>query len=146
MSVFKYRTRVYYDATDAGGVVYHSYYLNYIEHARMEYFLHHGFNFADMQSERQEAFVAVESNMKWLKPARVGDELEVTVEPLEASRVSLTFAHTILKIEPSGERTLLNSAEIKMVYVGLEPIKARTIPQQLIEKLMPGSDAAQQAA
>lgn len=136
--LFTHRARVYYDATDAGGVMYHSYYLNLIEHARMEYLLHHGYSAAKLQYEHNLTFVAVECNMKWLLPAKVGDELEITMKARDPERVSIWFDHEILKIEPNGERTLLNTAAIRMVCIDAEKIKARSIPAEMKEKFLDG--------
>ena len=136
--VFKHQTRVYYDATDSTGVVYHSHYLNYIEHTRMEYWNDHGYDAGQLQEQDNLSFLAVECNMQWIKPARVADHLEITMRARDAERVSIWFDHEIFKIEPNGDRTLLNRAAVKMVCIDVEKTKARSIPEQMKEKFLNG--------
>lgn len=137
-SVFTYSSRVYYDATDAGGVVYHSYYLNFIEHTRMEFWLHHGIDSLVLDKERHVSFLATNCEMQWKKPALLGDYLDITMEPIEIDRVSVLFKHDVFRVEKNGERTLLNTCQLRLVCVDTQRVKAITIPDDLREILSNG--------
>ncbi|MGM0562971.1 MAG: acyl-CoA thioesterase [Pseudomonadota bacterium] len=137
--VFRHRARVYFDGTDAGGVMYHAHYLNLIEHARMEYFSSLGYETADLHYQHNLSFVAVECNMQWKRPAHLGDRLEITMTARDPERVSVWFDHEIYRLEPSGDRTLLNVAALRMVCVDAAEVKARSIPSEMKEKFLNGN-------
>lgn len=134
MKTHKYTTRVYYDATDAGGVVYHAHYLHYIEHARMEFWLAHGIDSSLLAKNRQIVFVATNCDIKWQKPAFLGDVLTVHIKPVELQRVSVLFEHEIYKQMPTGQQ-LINSCQLRLVCVDNKTMRAITIPEDLREVL-----------
>lgn len=136
---FTHRARVYFDATDAGGVMYHAQYLNLIEHARMEFFTSLGYDTAQVHYQQNLNFVAVECNMQWKRPAHLGEHLEITMTARDMERVSVWFDHETYRVEPNGERTLLNTAAIRMVCVDAAEMKARSIPQEMKEKFIHGN-------
>lgn len=134
--VFKYTTRVYYEQTDAGGVMYHSNYISVIEHARMEFWIANGYHPAKGQQEDNMAFVVADCSMHWIKPAVLSDMIEVTVKATGAKRVSMDFEHEIYRIEDNGERTLLNTAKLTLVCMDLNTMRACNIPEAMKENFL----------
>lgn len=134
--VFSYRTRVYYEQTDAGGVMYHANYISVIEHARMEFWIERGYNPAQGQKYDKIAFVVVDSSMQWHKAALLSDIIEVTVRAVSAKRVSMIYEHEIYRIEPDGARTLLNTAKLTLVCMDLQTLRATSIPEDMKQRFL----------
>ena len=86
---FSFPVRVYYEDTDAAGVVYYANYLKFMERARTEWLAALGFPLAHFEREHGVAFVVHRVEIDYLAPARLNDALDVTVEPVErgASRL-----------------------------------------------------------
>jgi len=89
MTLFSFPVRVYYEDTDAAGVVYYANYLKFMERARTEWLAALGFPLAAFEREHGVAFVVHRAEVDFLAPARLNDLLDVTVEPVErgASRL-----------------------------------------------------------
>lgn len=87
----EYNLRVYYEDTDTGGVVYHSVYLNFIERARSEIFFQNGINPIDNKYH----FVVKEINAKFIKSAKLGDELTVITEIIKIKNASIQLIQKI---------------------------------------------------
>ena len=92
---FVFPLRVYYEDTDAGGVVYHSTYLNYAERARTELLRHLGIENSALQERHGVAFVVRKIEAEYLKPARLDDRLEVTFTPAKVGGASLEGAQAV---------------------------------------------------
>ena len=92
---FAIETRVYYEDTDAGGIVYHSNYLKYMERARSEWFWSHGFCFDEFVEHNQVLFVLHHADINWRRPARLKDRLRCTCQVTHVGRTSITFEQTI---------------------------------------------------
>ncbi|MEP7182119.1 MAG: tol-pal system-associated acyl-CoA thioesterase [Betaproteobacteria bacterium] len=86
---FRFPVRVYYEDTDAAGVVYYANYLKFMERARTEWLAAKGFEIAALEREHGIAFVVRHANVDWLRPARLGDRLDVTFALVNARRASL---------------------------------------------------------
>jgi len=86
-----WRYRVYWEHTDAGGVVYHARYLNFMERARSDWLLGLGFPQVDLREREGCVFVVTSARIDFLKPARLEDELavDVAVEKLRAASMSI---------------------------------------------------------
>lgn len=116
------KIRVYYEDTDAGGVVYHTNYIKYCERARSEMFFAKGIS---PQVSPREFFVVKNINCDFLKPALLGEILEVKTELIKRKNTSL-----ILKQEVFREDVLLFSALIVLVYV--KDLKPSRIPENIV--------------
>jgi len=86
-----FKTRVYYEDTDAGGVVYHARYLNFMERARTEFLLALGYK----NTTSGIAFIVREAKIEWLFPARLYDQIEVLTSIQFANRLKVIFAHEV---------------------------------------------------
>ncbi len=112
MADFTFPVRVYWEDTDAGGVVYYANYLRFLERARSEWLRALGVDQVHMLREERLQFVVVEANVRYHRPARFDDELLVTVA-LESMRgASVTMAQEIRRgrtrmscwsLQPSGQ-------------------------------------------
>lgn len=89
LSIFRFPVRVYYEDTDAGGVVYHSIYLNFMERARTEWMFDRGINLNDYAVAEQKMFVVKSLQVDYKKPAHLCDDLvvETSIQKLTATRV-----------------------------------------------------------
>lgn len=143
---FVWPVRVYWEDTDAGGVVYYANYLKFMERARTEWLRTLGFDQEGLRSEGEGMFVVAETSLRYLQPARLDDVLTVTVTLLERGRASVAFLQQIWR----GE-TLLNEGRIRIGWVqtvlpeapGAEPrLKTGRIPQRILARLPEAMPAA----
>ena len=88
-----YQTRIYYEDTDCGGIVYHANYLKYCERARSEWFFAQGI----LPQQNNIGFVVKNMNLDFLSPAKLGDLLTIHTEILEQKNASITLKQTILR-------------------------------------------------
>jgi acyl-CoA thioester hydrolase len=128
--VFSLPVRVYFQDTDAGGVVYHANYLNFMERTRTEWLRAHGYSNAGLMKEFGVVFVVRTMKLDYLKPALLDDGLEVTVLLKDIGRSRLTLLQTVLR---GGE--LLTEAEVHMVCVSVDSFKPVSVPEVLRKKL-----------
>ena len=92
---FSWPTRVYYEDTDAGGVVYHSQYLNFLERARTEWLRHLGFDHNNLRDEFKLVFVVHSMQIQFKKPAKLDDLLTISSELIKIGRGSFEFFQKI---------------------------------------------------
>jgi len=103
--VFSTPIRVYYEDTDAGGVVYYANYLKFMERARSEWLRRLGFEQDELARDPGVLFAVRTAKLEFLKPARFNDLLEATVEIRERGRASLTFRQQIRRDAESANGT-----------------------------------------
>lgn len=124
---FAFRCRVYYEDTDAGGIVYYVNYLKFMERARTELLRHLGFAQSALAGENL-LFVVHSSEARYFRPARLDDELRVTVEVKELGRASLRFVQQVWR---SADGSLLCEGQFLVACVRADNLKPRAIPQAL---------------
>ncbi|MDO9602001.1 MAG: tol-pal system-associated acyl-CoA thioesterase [Rhodocyclaceae bacterium] len=122
--------RVYYEDTDAGGVVYYANYLKYLERARTELLRVLGFEQHQLAGEAGLAFAVRSLSVEYLKPARLDDLLEVATRIEALGRAQVTFAQSVVR----AEETLL-TATVRVACLDLVRGKATAMPQSLHQKL-----------
>ncbi|MDH5479630.1 MAG: tol-pal system-associated acyl-CoA thioesterase [Nitrosomonas sp.] len=122
--------RVYYQDTDAGGVVYHSTHLNFMERARYEWLRELGFNVHVLSDVHKMLFMVRSLEIEYFKPAVLDDLLHITVDVANVGRSRITIAQEIW-----CKQTKLVSATIHVVCVGSETLKPVSIPTALREKI-----------
>lgn len=125
--------RVYYEDTDAGGVVYHANYLNYMARGRTEYLRQRGLSVQDLH-ERGHIFPVVRLEIDYLAPAVHDDLLRVETCLLEHSRASLTFGQRVVRI---SDGKLLTEGKATLVCVGPAG-RAKRLPPELLHALSEG--------
>lgn len=130
--------RVYYEDTDAGGVVYHSNYINFFERARTELMRQLGYELDELAEEAGIMFVVRSLNCEYLLPAKFNDELFVTAEIIEASKTRIIFEQHITRTGQEGEKeafTTLATGKVTVVCVDAKRFKPKRIPTTIKEKL-----------
>ena len=128
--MFSWPTRVYWEDTDAGGVVYHAQYLAFLERARTEWLRHLGKGQERLRSEHDLVFVVRAMRIDFRAPARLDDLLEASVSVREVRKASLVFAQAIHR---GGVR--LVDAEVRVAALRASDFRPRPIPQSLQDNL-----------
>ena len=128
----KHRFRVYYEDTDAGGVVFYANYLKFIERGRTEYLRDLGFDQGSLDKEKNIVFVVKSLSADYLSPAYLDDIIEVQTIIKSNKNASLVFTQKILSLE---KNTVLFNAEVKVVSVLKNNLKPCAVPQEIMEKL-----------
>ena len=128
--VFSLPVRVYFQDTDAGGVVYHANYLNFMERTRTEWLRSYGYSNAGLMKEFGAVFVVRSMKLDYLKPALLDDGLDVTVQIREIGRSRISLQQTVRR----GDE-LLTEAEVHLVCVSVESFKPVSVPEVLRKML-----------
>ena len=122
----KVPVRVYYQDTDAGGVVFHAQYLAFMERARTELLDALGIDLAELADARRVLFMVYELNARYHAPARLHDMLSVSAEVVKMGRASLVFRH---RVERGPE--LLVEAEVTLATVDRDRMRPARMPEEL---------------
>jgi acyl-CoA thioester hydrolase len=128
--IFELPVRVYFQDTDAGGVVYHASYVNFMERARTEWLRGFGYSNAGLMKELGVVFVVRSLKMDYLKPALLDDLLSITAQVKELGRSRLSLLQSVLR----GDE-LLTEAEVHLVCVSMATFKPVSVPEILREQL-----------
>jgi acyl-CoA thioester hydrolase len=137
-SAFTYPVRVYYEDTDAGGVVYYANYLKFLERCRSEWLRALGFEQSGLLREQGIAFVVRNVNLDYLKPARLDDRLAIDLEVEKITRSQMFFRQQVRRGEGEGRETLARGAtQIVCVKIGTDggPVKIVSIPAAMRARL-----------
>ncbi len=129
MSEFIWQVRVYYEDTDAGGVVYYANYLAYMERARSEWLRTLGFDNQTLADRQGVVFAVRRASIDYLQPARLDELLDVSLMLKKRGRASLLFEQQVRR----GDE-LLCQGEILLACVDVNSFKATAIPQTIISK------------
>ncbi|MDY7561258.1 tol-pal system-associated acyl-CoA thioesterase [Pseudomonas sp. 10B1] len=124
---FVHRCRVYYEDTDAGGIVYYVNYLKFMERARTEQLRVLGFAQSQLVGENL-LFVVHSCEARYHKPARLDDELLISVEVIELNRASLRF---VQRVRLAVDDKLLCEGQFLVACVSADSLKPRAIPEAL---------------
>ena len=127
---FVWPVRVYYEDTDAGGVVYYANYLRFLERARTEWLRGLGFEQTTLSHDHKVVFVVRALAIEYLRPAMFNDMLEVTVVPETARGGLIEVSQTILR----DARTLV-TASVGIACVNTQSFRPVRIPQPILHKL-----------
>jgi acyl-CoA thioester hydrolase len=131
--LFSWPVRVYWEDTDAGGVVYHAGYLRFMERARSEWMRALGVDQMAFKQATGLAFMVRDMQIDFLKPALLDDELSVTVEVKERRAASILFTQVITKMDGS----CLVRASVRVACVDLQRMRPALIPADLIPEPAP---------
>ena len=124
---FTHRCRVYYEDTDAGGIVYYVNYLKFMERARTERLRDLGFAQSTLAGEGL-LFVVHSTEARYHAPARLDDELLVSAQVIELNRASLRFRQQVRR---ATDDALLCEGQFLVACVGADNLKPRAIPEAL---------------
>ncbi|TMN25350.1 tol-pal system-associated acyl-CoA thioesterase [Pseudoxanthomonas sp. X-1] len=126
---FSIPTRVYWEDTDAGGVVYHAQYVAFLERARSEWMRARGQMQEQLRREHDLVFVVRGMQLDFLRPARLDDLLTVTVQVRQARRASIVFDQAIWR----GEERLL-AAQVKIAAVSASAFRPVGLDEALYQE------------
>lgn len=123
--------RIYYEDTDAGGVVYHANYLGFFERARTEFFRERGVSVRELH-DQGSVFPVVRLEIDYKAPAYLDDLVRVETEVLEVGRTSFTLGQRVVR--PADDKVLA-SGRVTLVCVG-PGMKAKRLPADIVELLV----------
>jgi len=127
---FRFPVRVYYEDTDAAGVVYYANYLKFMERARTEWLTAQGFDLATLEREHGIAFAVHHADIRYHQPARLGDRLEVTVAIEARGR-----ARFVARQEVRRDHATLVDARITLACLDRHGWRPTRIPAPLAARL-----------
>ncbi len=123
---FEISLRIYWEDTDAGGVVYYANYLKFMERCRTDWLRALGIDQYRLRNERQLQFAVVNVEVDFLRPAVLGDEILVTAELLRLSGATISFKQTVMR----GDLQLVG-AGTRVACLDSGSLKPRAIPKDL---------------
>jgi acyl-CoA thioester hydrolase len=126
---FEWPVRVYYEDTDAQGVVYYANYFRFLERARTEWLRSLGVDMVALQAQERRIFVVAEVQARFLAPARLSDDLLVTARLVNLTRVSFDIEQRIYRGNTDGE--LLIDGNVKAAYLDADTMRPKRIPSSL---------------
>ena len=124
---FEFPVRVYWEDTDAGGIVFYANYLKFFERARTEWLRAAGVEQHQLREDTGLIFVVAATSLRYVAPAKLDDLLAVTVEPQPAGRASLVVRQRALR----GD-TLLCEGEIRIGCVRASDLKPQRLPDLVV--------------
>ena len=133
-AVFTFPIRIYWEDTDAGGIVFYANYLKFFERARTEWLRSLGVEQQSLKDESGGMFVVSETLLKYFSPARLDDLLEVTAQTTESGRASLVLTQQAW-LNAEGQRKLLAEGTIRIGWVDSHTMKPGRIPAKILEAL-----------
>ncbi len=128
--MFVWPVRVYWEDTDAGGVVYYANYLKFMERARSDWLRAHGFEQDVLRDDAGVVFVVRRVEIDYLAPARFNDRLDISVELAGMARASLDVTQTV-----ATGPTRLALAAVKLACVDAARFKPAKIPEPILQAL-----------
>jgi acyl-CoA thioester hydrolase len=140
MELFSWPVRIYWEDTDAGGIVYYANYLKYMERARTEWLRAGGVEQLPLKEQHGLMFVVVDLEAHYRRPARYGDELQVTCEVAERTRASLTFQQQIYR-GPVAEGELLIEGKVRVACLDAVSLRPKALPKEFMPKEFSRSEA-----
>lgn len=133
-ALFQHRLRVYWEDTDAGGVVFYANYLKFFERARTEWLRALGVGQQALREATGAIFIVTDTAVRYRAPARLDDELQVTVALRARGTASMTIAQQAWR-GAVGAGTLLAEGEIRIGCVDHGTFRPRRIPNEVLQTL-----------
>ena len=130
MKTFDHSLRVYWEDTDAGGIVFYANYLKFFERARTEWLRSFGFGQQRLRDETGLIFVVASTSVRYLQSSRLDDLLRITVEPREIGRASMNIFQQAWR-----DNELLTEGEIRIGCVDALTLKTSRIPQAILSAI-----------
>ncbi|MDP3371763.1 MAG: YbgC/FadM family acyl-CoA thioesterase [Candidatus Paracaedibacteraceae bacterium] len=126
-----YNVTVFLEDTDAGGIVYHSRYLNYMERCRTQSFYHNGINHAQLINSNTGHFVVKHIEIDFKKPAYLGEELVITIDVKDVRGASVLFHQTVVR-----NNEILAEASVLLAFIDPKTSLASRMPEQLKSNIL----------
>ena len=131
---FTHRLRVYWEDTDAGGVVFYANYLKFFERARTEWLRSLGVGQQALRETTGAMFIVTDTRVRYRAPARLDDELSVTVQLQQRGTASMTIAQQAWRTAGAAD-LLLAEGEIRIGCVDQGTFRPRRIPIEVLQTL-----------
>ena len=128
---FEWKVRVYYEDTDAAGVVFYANYLRYMERARTEWLRHIGFEHHRLNEEYGVLFAVKKLTIDYIMPAHLDDLLTIT-----SSLASHRGASLLFQQEMRNEQQLLSRADVKVACLNAITLRPAKMPDVLLTELL----------
>ncbi len=138
--VFEWPVRVYWEDTDAGGIVFYANYLKFFERSRTEWLRSLGIEQQHLKDSTDGMFVVIDTSIRYHRPARLDDELIVTASMLETGRASMIIRQqALLKTEqPAGQPAApLCEGTIRIGWVRASSLQPARIPASILDSFRP---------
>lgn len=132
---YRFGVRVYYEDTDAAGIVYYANYFRFMERARTEWLRELGFEQDDLRKRHGLVFVVRHAEADYLHPARFNDLLWVECDLVEQGRSSLVVGQDVCR---QADGKLLCRGSVQLVCVDIERFRPMAIPAEIVEKMNEG--------
>lgn len=136
---FTWPVRIYWEDTDAGGIVFYANYLKFFERTRTEWLRSLGLGQQALRESAGGMFVVTDVQLRYLAPARLDDELIVTARLQDSGRASLTIAQQALRRCATGAApdALLCEGTIRIGWVDAATLRPARIPPAVLQRLLP---------
>lgn len=132
---FRQPVRIYWEDTDAGGIVFYANYLKFFERARTEWLRSRGHSQEQLREGSGIAFVVTDTSVRYLKPARLDDLLDVTVRVQHLGAARLSVMQQAWRTEADGTANLLCVGTIRIGCVALGTFRPCRIPTAILESI-----------
>lgn len=133
-AAFRWPVRVYWEDTDAGGIVFYANYLKFFERSRTEWLRSLGIEQHSLRETTGGMFVVTETSLRYHQPARLDDELIVTAALIEKGRASLIIGQSAL-LKSERAPALLCEGTIRIGWVDAASLKPARIPANILDRL-----------
>jgi acyl-CoA thioester hydrolase len=127
VSPFRWASRVYWEDTDGGGIVYYGNYLRFLERARTEWLRSLGFSQLKLAEEPGVLFAVVSLSIEYRRPAKLDDELIITCDPAIEGPASVRFVQRIYR----GADELLVEASVRVACIDARTLRPKRLPDFL---------------
>lgn len=135
-ALFTWPVRVYWEDTDAGGIVFYANYLKFFERARTEWLRSLGIQQHELKSQTGGMFVVTATEVQYHRPAVLDDCLHISAEVTELGRASMTLYQRAMRLHPTDDtQHLLCEGRIRIGWVEAERLRPGRIPQSILEVL-----------
>ncbi|HSG59025.1 MAG TPA: tol-pal system-associated acyl-CoA thioesterase [Woeseiaceae bacterium] len=129
---FEWLLRVYYEDTDAQGVVYYANYFRFMERARTEWLRSLGIDQVALMQNERRIFVVTETHAEFLVPARFNDEVVVTARLAGLTRATFDIEQNIYRESLDGE--LLLRGSVRAAYLNADTLRPTRVPASIFEE------------
>jgi acyl-CoA thioester hydrolase len=133
---FSWPLRIYWEDTDAGGIVFYANYLKFFERARTEWLRSLGIEQHSLREQTGGMFIVSETQVRYLQPARLDDELIVTAALADTGRASMMIRQQAF-LKSAAAPKLLAEASIRIGWVDATSLKPARLPSSILDSLEP---------
>lgn len=134
---FFWPVRIYWEDTDAGGIVFYANYLKFFERARTEWLRARGIHQQALRERAGGQFVVSEVQLRFERPARLDEVLQVSARLVEAGRASFKLEQRALRPETDGGTTLCCAATVRVGWVDTHSLRPRRLPEDVLQRICP---------